>query len=374
MLQVAVVFVTDGFHEFRVRQQTQVLREGPLPGIRVGVVNRDLNVHVPEIFPVEPLDDVQRFGCRLALLIQPELSIETFRVDNERVAVPPARRIAQPCGRSVRREFPAIEKDLTPEDAESFIKDDNELGLLNELPLPRSRVDARHALGQALCGRFFARMHARRALLKQHFGPKLVWDVIDLQVRRKVRRLPIICVVGSPNSRQVGLAIRRSRWGCRKVRLAIRRPRDVGRRHFGPLCLKRYRHQDEDCNRTSDSSLQSNLPKLPLIINYSLGGLSHPTAWMVRHESKGTVEAYEPDGKIEGKMTSFACDSQGAQLRLIGRIETHESKSTHHIFLPFSNPTKSARTTPDETGHMAQKQLFLSGSAASFRGNFEGEF
>src|SRR6266516_213694 len=274
MLQFAVVFVTDGFHEFRVRQQTHVLREGPWPGIRVGVVDRDLNIHVAEILPAEPLDDVQRFGCRLALLIQPELSIETLRVDNERVAVPPARRIPQPCGRGICREFPAIEKDLTPQDAESFIKDDNELGLLNKLPLPRSRVDARDALGKASCGRIFARMHPGRALLKQRFAPKLVWDVIDLQVRRKIRRLPIICVVGSPNSRQVGLAISQPWWGCRKVRIAIRRPRDVGRRHSGPLCLKRCRHQYEDCNRTSDSCLQSSLPKLPLIINYSLGGIS----------------------------------------------------------------------------------------------------
>src|SRR5437870_724236 len=277
MLQVAVVFVTDGFHEFRVRQQTHVLREGPWPGIRFGVVDRDLNVHVPEILPVEPLDDVQRFGCRLALLIQPELSIETLRVDNERVAVPPARRIAQPCRRGIRREFPAIEKDLTPQDAESFVKDDNELGLLNELPLSRSRVYARHALGQASCGRIFARMHAGRALLKQRLGPKLVWDVVDLQVRRKVRRLAIICIVGPPNSRQVGLAIRRSRWGCRKVRLAIRRPRDVGWRHFGPLCLKRCRYQDEDCNRTSDSCLQSSLPKVAT--DYKLfGSISCPSA------------------------------------------------------------------------------------------------
>ena len=58
------VFVTDGLLELRVRQQTHVLPEGPWSGICVGVVDRDLNIHVAEILPVEPLDDVQRFGYR----------------------------------------------------------------------------------------------------------------------------------------------------------------------------------------------------------------------------------------------------------------------------------------------------------------------
>jgi hypothetical protein len=135
-------------------------------------------------------------------------------------------------------------------------------------------------------------MYAGLPLFKQRFGPRLVRDVIDLQVRCKVRRLSIICVVGFPNSRQIRLAISQPRWGCRKVRLANGRPRDFGRRHFGPLCLKRCRHQNKDCNRNSDYCLQSSFLKLLLIIGYSLSGISpdqrscHPNSC---HDFSGVV-------------------------------------------------------------------------------------
>ncbi len=110
MLQVTIVFVADRFHEFHVGQQTHVLHKGPWLCVRLRVVDRDFYIDVAEIFPAEPLDDVQRFGYWLALL------------------------------------------DLTPKDAESFVQYDNEIGTrLNDLPLSRSCVHARHALGQAQC-------------------------------------------------------------------------------------------------------------------------------------------------------------------------------------------------------------------------------
>src|SRR2546427_3880168 len=103
MLQVAIVFVADRFHEFHVGQQAHVLHKGPWLRVRLRVVDRDFNIHVAEIFPAEPLDDVQRFGYWLALLIQPEFSIKTLRVHNERVAIPLARRISQPADRKSTR-------------------------------------------------------------------------------------------------------------------------------------------------------------------------------------------------------------------------------------------------------------------------------
>src|ERR1051326_2050100 len=111
-------------------------------------------------------------------------------------------------------------------------------------------------------------MHPGLSLFKQRFSPRLVRDVIDLQVRRKIRRLSTIYIVGLPDSRQVGLAVRQSWQGCRKVRLAFRCLRDADRRYFRPLCLKRCRHQDEDRNRTDDYCFQSSLPKLRTGTNY----------------------------------------------------------------------------------------------------------
>src|SRR5262249_7487742 len=116
MLQGKIVFVADSFHEFPLGQQTHLLHKRPRLCVSFSVVDRDFNIHVAEIFPAESLDDVERFGCRLALLIQPELSIETLRVHNERVALPLASRISQPAGGRIFRDFPSIEKNLTPKD------------------------------------------------------------------------------------------------------------------------------------------------------------------------------------------------------------------------------------------------------------------
>lgn len=62
MLQVKVVFVTDRFHKFRVRRQANMFHNGPRFHIRLGVVNRDLNIHVADVLAVEPFDHVQRIG------------------------------------------------------------------------------------------------------------------------------------------------------------------------------------------------------------------------------------------------------------------------------------------------------------------------
>src|SRR5579883_1188553 len=88
MRHVAIVFVADEFEQFGVGQQVHGLDDRPGPGVGFRVVDRDGQVHVAEILAMEPLDDVQLVGGGLAELIQPGLSIETARVDNQGVAVP----------------------------------------------------------------------------------------------------------------------------------------------------------------------------------------------------------------------------------------------------------------------------------------------
>src|SRR5215831_2948967 len=88
MFHVAVVLVADGFHEFRIGQQAKVLGEGPSLRIRLGIIDRDLDVHVAEVLPAIPLGDLQSVGYRLALLIDPEVSVETLGMDNQHIAVP----------------------------------------------------------------------------------------------------------------------------------------------------------------------------------------------------------------------------------------------------------------------------------------------
>src|ERR1700752_2742957 len=56
MLQVFVVFVADGFHQFSVRRKADLLGDGPWSGIGLRIINRDLNLHVAKIHAAEPLD------------------------------------------------------------------------------------------------------------------------------------------------------------------------------------------------------------------------------------------------------------------------------------------------------------------------------
>src|SRR5438105_6659763 len=136
MLQVAIVFVANGFHQFSVGQQTDLLSDRPRLGVGFGIIDGDLNFHMPKVFPPETFEDMQRFRCGLAGLIEPGLSVEASGVDDERVAVPLACRITEPRGGSTLGELTAIEKDLPPQRM-GFIDKDYECGRLHKLPWRR---------------------------------------------------------------------------------------------------------------------------------------------------------------------------------------------------------------------------------------------
>ena len=59
---VSLVFETDEFHQFRVGQQCDLNIRAPRPGIGFGIVDRDLNIHVTEVFPLEACSHMQRLG------------------------------------------------------------------------------------------------------------------------------------------------------------------------------------------------------------------------------------------------------------------------------------------------------------------------
>ena len=64
MLQVTVVFLADEFHQFGTRRQTRFFGNRPWFGISLGVIDSDLNIHMPEVFPPETFDDMQRISGR----------------------------------------------------------------------------------------------------------------------------------------------------------------------------------------------------------------------------------------------------------------------------------------------------------------------
>src|SRR2546426_5308795 len=154
MLQIAIVLVANGFHQFSVGQQTDLLGDRPWLGVGLGIIDRDLNFHVPKVFPPETFDHTQRFRCRLAGLIQPRFSVEASGVDDERIAVPLACRITEPRGRSILGELTAIKKDLPPKRM-GLVDEDYESWCLHKFPRWRRRIDPRYTLGQTVRGRIF---------------------------------------------------------------------------------------------------------------------------------------------------------------------------------------------------------------------------
>src|SRR4030095_10800791 len=94
VLEIKIV-LAGVFDDVGIRYQARLLLDRPRLRIDLGVINRNLNVQVPEVRPPETLGYMQRFGSRLTCLIQPCLSVEATSFDDERIAVPFTRRITK---------------------------------------------------------------------------------------------------------------------------------------------------------------------------------------------------------------------------------------------------------------------------------------
>src|SRR5207249_8315593 len=121
-------------------------------------------------------------------LIQPCLSIETARVDDQGVAIPLARGITQEGWRKVVPQLAPIEEDLTPR-VVGFIKDRNDVRFLDHLPRWGRGIDSRNASGQAVCRRILSRMRAVCAFGDKRLGPRHKWDVAGFEIRRNVQNV-----------------------------------------------------------------------------------------------------------------------------------------------------------------------------------------
>ena len=169
----------------------------------------------------------------LAQLIQPDLSIEAPAVDHQSVAFPLACRITMP-GRSdilAGYEFTAIEEGLPPE-VERFVDKEDLSRRLNDAPRRRREKDLGHTLGQAIRIGILFPTQSRCALVVDRLCPWLELDLVWLQVRSEVPDIPGRWI---PDSGQIRLAIGQARRRSRKIRLSIRRARNVARWNIFPL-------------------------------------------------------------------------------------------------------------------------------------------
>ena len=58
MFHIDVILVADELEQFCIRQQMHFFGDRPWPGVCLGIIDSDLNIHVPQIFPAKTLDDM----------------------------------------------------------------------------------------------------------------------------------------------------------------------------------------------------------------------------------------------------------------------------------------------------------------------------
>src|SRR5262249_22582268 len=105
-------------------------------------------LHMAEIDAAKALDCVERFRVRVADFVEPRFIVKANGIDDERLAVPPAGRIAPP-GWEVKPGFwPGIREDLS-ESVEFLKKDDGQARVLDNLEWDGRQHRCRNAFWSA---------------------------------------------------------------------------------------------------------------------------------------------------------------------------------------------------------------------------------
>src|SRR5215470_20218398 len=146
-----VLVQTDELDQLRVRTESiEHLRRERLR-VCLRIVNRLFEFQHAELRPPEALGDRGRAGQRAAADIEPAVVHEAGRLDDERVAVPAAYRVAVVPGLDFisLRQLPAVQKHLTDRRARCFVNQQHFLWRLDDLARIEVRVELRDAHRQA---------------------------------------------------------------------------------------------------------------------------------------------------------------------------------------------------------------------------------
>src|SRR5712692_4813685 len=71
VLLVLVVLFADALDEIGIRYQAPSQIDGPWLRVRLRIINRDFDIHVPDLRAGETFDDAQRFGPRQSSHVEP---------------------------------------------------------------------------------------------------------------------------------------------------------------------------------------------------------------------------------------------------------------------------------------------------------------
>src|SRR5687768_17510540 len=142
-----VLLLADVLEQLRAVLPAQVHGGGPRLRIRAGIVGRQLITHPGQVGSSDPFDRVQLFGMRRGAAIHPEALVEALGIDDQRVAFPPADRMAVVGRSEVLRMAAAIHinrpEGVRAADIEDI--DSIQLGQLDDLDAVRRHERARHA-------------------------------------------------------------------------------------------------------------------------------------------------------------------------------------------------------------------------------------
>src|SRR5215467_12037222 len=116
-------------------------RDRPRSGVRLWIVNSQLDLEVPVVWSADPLSKSSAFADRAATRVEPYVAAQTDRVDDQCVALPFRRRVTVPGGGRIDRQRTSIREDLAVARTE-LVENCNKAARLNDLLPMRKRPDA----------------------------------------------------------------------------------------------------------------------------------------------------------------------------------------------------------------------------------------
>src|SRR5262245_58927989 len=132
-LKVLFVVITDRLQQIAVQKKLRHNRNRPRFGIRLGIVECDLNLHAPKVSPPKALGHPQSFAVGVAGKIKPGFVVISGRFHYQRVAFPMSDGVSHEGRIRILRKNAAIRKDL-PIDCRVLIEDHYQAWSLDQLP------------------------------------------------------------------------------------------------------------------------------------------------------------------------------------------------------------------------------------------------
>src|ERR1019366_3253739 len=106
--RVALIFVAHKFQQVAIRHQHLTLGVGERPAVSFWIVNRDLNIHMPEVTPTEPLHDSERIRLWVTEPVEPTPIAESPRLHNKDISLPFPNGVASPGWLGIRGKRPSV--------------------------------------------------------------------------------------------------------------------------------------------------------------------------------------------------------------------------------------------------------------------------